>query len=150
MYKKVLVPLDGSEVSECSLGEVKSLFNAGVASEIILLNIVKIDIPWAVEGIEIDVNTIRNQVQASAKKYLASVKAHLAAEGIRVITVISENNRPSEAIIEYACKNNIDLIIMATHGYTGIKKVLVGSVATGVLNHSPVPVLLVRPESCQS
>jgi nucleotide-binding universal stress UspA family protein len=45
-------------------------------------------------------------------------------------------------------ENGIELIIMGTHGYTGLKKLIMGSVASGVLNSSPVPVLLIRPEAC--
>jgi nucleotide-binding universal stress UspA family protein len=49
----------------------------------------------------------------------------------------------------YARENGMELIIMATHGYTGFKKPMVGSVACGVLNQSSVPILLIRPEACR-
>jgi nucleotide-binding universal stress UspA family protein len=73
----------------------------------------------------------------------------LSAEGVTVKTESLEANRPAYAITEYAQKNGMELIVMGTHGYTGLKKLMLGSVASGVLNQSPVPVLLIRPEACR-
>ena len=52
-------------------------------------------------------------------------------------------------ISDYAKENGIDMIVIATHGYTGLKKLMLGSVALGVLQESHVPVLLIRPDSCR-
>lgn len=154
MYQKALVPLDGSKMAECTLGEVKFLVKGGFAGEITLLNVVKIDIPWSEIKDEptvgsFDINALREQAYAQAKKYLAAVESRLAAEGIKVKTAFVEANRPAQTIVEYARKNGMDLIIIATHGFTGFKKALLGSVASGVLNESHVPVLLIRPEACR-
>jgi nucleotide-binding universal stress UspA family protein len=154
MYRKVLVPLDGSEMAECTLGEVKALVKDGFAGEINVLNIVKIDIPWAQMKNEantgsFDINAVRDQAYASAKQYLVDLESRLASEGIKVKTAFVEANRPAETIVEYARKNGMDMIIIATHGHTGLKKMLLGSVASGVLNESHVPVLLIRPEACR-
>ena len=154
MYRKVLVPLDGSEMAECTLGEVKALVKDGFAGEINVLNIVKIDIPWTeikseMVSAEFDFNALRTQAFAVARKYLAAVETRLSSEGIKVKTDAIEANRPAETIVEYARKNGMDMIIIATHGHTGLKKMLLGSVASGVLNESHVPVLLIRPEACR-
>lgn len=154
MYRKVLVPLDGSEMAECTLGEVKALVKDGFAGEINLLNIVKVDIPWAelkseMVAAEFDLNAVREQAYASARQYLGVIEKRLTAEGVQVKTDVVESVRPANAIVEYAGKNGMDLIIVATHGYTGLKKALLGSVASGVLNESHVPVLLIRPEACR-
>lgn len=74
----------------------------------------------------------------------------LGAKGIKVKTEAIEANRSVYTIIEYAQKNRVDVIVLATHGYTGLKKLLLGSVAFGVLNGSHVSVLLIRPESCRT
>ena len=63
MYKKVLVPLDGSALAECTLSHLKNLFKDGSVGEVTLLNVVKVDLPWAVMGSEqyskpIDINAI--------------------------------------------------------------------------------------------
>ncbi len=150
MYQKVLVPLDGSEVAECTLPHLKSLFKEGAVGEVTLLNIVKIDIPWAeMESGQFNINAVRKQVFTSSKKYLAKVKSQLTSEGIKVEAVTVEAIGPAERIVDYAKKNSIDLIIMATHGYTGFKRLMLGSVASGVLNQSSIPVLLIRPEACR-
>jgi nucleotide-binding universal stress UspA family protein len=151
MYKKCLVPLDGSELAECALNHVKNLVKDKSVGEVTILNVVKVDIPWAeVNERTIDLDAIRKPLLAAARKYLADVESRLSSEGISVKTETIEGNRPGEIIIDYARKNGMALIVMATHGYTGFKKLLLGSVATRVLHESPVPVLLVRPESCRA
>jgi nucleotide-binding universal stress UspA family protein len=153
MYKKVLVPLDGSELAECALTHVKSLLKDGSAGEVTLLNIVKVDIPWNEIDSEqpfFDINTMRKPLFAASRKYLAKVASKLRSTGINVKTEAIEASRPDFAITDYAQKSGMDLIVIATHGYTGFKKLLLGSVAFGVLHASHVPVLLIRPEACRS
>jgi nucleotide-binding universal stress UspA family protein len=151
MYKKVLVPLDGSDLAECTLFHVESLVKEGSAGEITLLNIVKVDIPWAeiYDEKPFDINELRKPLVAVSKNYLAKKASQLSAKGIKVNTEALEANRPAYTIIDYAQKNGMDLIVMATHGHTGFKKLMLGSVAFGVLNESHIPVLLIRPESCR-
>ena len=84
-----------------------------------------------------------------SRKYLADVESRLASEGIKVKMESLEGNRPADAISDYAQKNGTDMIVIATHGYTGLKKLMLGSVALGVLHESHIPVLLIRPESCR-
>ncbi len=161
MYKKILVPLDGSELAECALNHVKKLFQGGlVGGEVVLLNAVVADIPWRAlnvgeEGhsITFDINTIIKSFMDKSRKYLAKVKyrfsSELSSDGINVKTEAIESNGPSSTITDYARKNGVDLIIIATHGYTGMKKMLLGSIALKVLHESNVPVLLIRPEACR-
>jgi nucleotide-binding universal stress UspA family protein len=156
MYKKILVPLDGSELAECALNHVKKLFQDGPVGEVILLNAVVIELPWrelnASEGgqaIVFDYNAFKKTFINKSKKYLARVKSRLSSEGIKVQTKTIESNRPSSTITDYAQKNGVDLIVIATHGYTGMKMMMLGSTALKVLHESNVPVLLIRPEACQ-
>ena len=155
MYKKVLVPLDGSALSECTLSHVKNLFKDGSVGEVTLLNVVKLDLPWASMGEEgyparvIDLEAIRKPLFTASRKYLADIESRLVSEGIKVKTESLEGSRPANTITEYAQEKGMDMIIMGTHGYTGLKKLMLGSVAFGVLNRSHVPVLLIRPESCR-
>jgi nucleotide-binding universal stress UspA family protein len=80
-----------------------------------------------------------------------SVGAGLVSEcvGMNVSMETLESYHPAQAITDYAEKNGVDLIVIATHGYTGMKKMLLGSIALKVLHESNVPVLLIRPEECQ-
>ena len=154
MYKKVLVPLDGSALAECTLSHVMNLIKDGSVGEVTLLNVVKVDLPLALmqsadypKGIDLD--GIRKPLFIVSRKYLAEVESRLASEGIKVKMESLEGNRPADTITEYAHKEGMDMIIIGTHGYTGLKKLMVGSVAFGVLHQSHVPVLLIRPESCR-
>ena len=154
MYKKVLVPLDGSELGECTLSHVKNHFKDGSVGEVTLLNVVNFDFPWARMGSEqdaqhFDLNAIREPFFVKSRKYLADIESRLLSEGIKVKTESLEGNRPADTITEYAQEKGMDMIIIGTHGYTGLKKLMLGSVAFSVLHQSHIPVLLIRPESCQ-
>jgi nucleotide-binding universal stress UspA family protein len=157
MYKKILVPLDGSQLAECSLNHVKKLFQDGSAGEVVLLNAVVVDLPWREMNVSevgihppIDYRALVDASADKAKKYLAKVQSRLSAEGLKVMVEARESNSAASAITDYAQKNGVDLIVIATHGYSGMKKMLLGSVASKVLHESNVAVLLIRPEACQS
>jgi len=156
MYKKILVPLDGSELAECTLNHVKKLFQDGPVGEVVLLNAVVVDIPWRelntgdeMHPITFDYNAFKKTFMDKSRKYLAKVKSRFSSEGIKVKTETIESNGPSQTITDYAQKNGVDLIVIATHGYTGMKKMMLGSVALKVMHESNVPVLLIRPEACR-
>jgi nucleotide-binding universal stress UspA family protein len=155
MYKKILVPLDGSELAECALNHVKKNFQDCPAGELVLLSAVVVDLPWkelnAGDGgqpVMFDFRAFTKSFVDKSEKYLAGVQARLSSEGINVKTETIESNGPSHTITDYAQKNGVDLIVIATHGYTGMKKMLLGSVALKVLHESNVPVLLIRPDAC--
>ena len=155
MYKKILVPLDGSELAECALNHVKNLFKDGSAGEVILLNAVVVDLPWRElnrsEGDQspvFDYAAFVNAFIEKSRRYLAKVQSRLSSEGLTVKTETIKSSAPSHTITDYAQKNGVDLIVIATHGYTGMKKMLLGSVATKVLHEAHAAVLLIRPEAC--
>ena len=151
MYHKVLVPLDGSKLAECALTHVKTMVKEGFAGDVTLLNVVHVDAPYSeLYGKHFDVTAMRKAYFTAASKYLADVEARLGTEGISVKTEVVEQKRPAPAITDYALKNGIDLIVIATHGYTGLKKLMLGSVALSILHDSHTPVLLIRPEACRS
>ena len=136
MYKKILVPLDGSELAECSLNHVKSLVKNGSAGEVILLNAVVVDLPWrelsrseSSNAPVFDYAAFVNAFLEKSRRYLAKVQTRLRSEGLTVKTETIESNAPSHTITDYAQQNGVDLIVIATHGYTGMKKMLLGSVA---------------------
>ena len=150
MYQKVLIPLDGSELAECALPEVKKLAGGGLIGEAILLNVFEIDfmgIPTTQTGI-IDINVLRNAHLDKSRRYLEKIQSELISEGFKV-KMESLEGTPAQTIVDYAEANDVDLIVIVTHGYTGMKKLMFGSVALRVLHDSHVPVLLIRPESCK-
>ena len=142
MYQKILVPLDGSEFAECSLGHVISLSQMGSIGEVILINVLD-PIMWCREGR--DFVAFRNSQFTQAEKYLEKIKSRLGSEGIKVRSDILEGGLPASSIVKYAEENAVDLIVITSHGHTGMKKLMLGSVALEVLHDSHVPVLLIRP-----
>jgi nucleotide-binding universal stress UspA family protein len=147
MYSKVMIPLDGSNLAECALAELRKLAAKGFVGEAILLSVIDIPSLYLVEGI--DFNALRNGHHRKFESYLEELRSQLQAEGVRVKTEILEG-RAAQAIVDYARKNGVDLIVLATHGYTGMKKLMFGSVALRILHDSPAPILLIRPESCRT
>ncbi|OPY85723.1 MAG: Universal stress protein family protein [Smithella sp. PtaU1.Bin162] len=153
MYKKVLVPLDGSELAECALDHVKDMFKHGIAGEILVLNVFCPYIPPIAEGETgsyVNVAEFKKRAGNDSKKYLDRVESQLASEGIKVKAVSLEGERAADAISTYARERGVDLIVLASHGYTGLKKLMFGSVALELLHDSHVPVLLIRPETCRT
>lgn len=146
MYEKVLVPLDGSELAECALPEVIKLARGGIVGEVILLNVVDIPSLWVAEGL--DVMKLKNALLVKSQDYLSDVQSRLSREGLNVRDVVMEG-KTAQTIIDYSRENAVNLLVLATHGYTGMKQLMFGSVALRVLHDARVPVLLIRPESCR-
>lgn len=153
MYQKVLVPLDGSELAECALPYVINMVKSGSVEEVIILNVYTAHInfmPTEYNYGGLGYADLKERVKEYSLTYLDDVETRLSAEGVKVKTQSMESIRPAKAISEYVQKMGIDLIIIATHGYTGLEKLMFGSVALEVLHDSHVPVLLIRPESCRA
>ena len=156
MFKTVLVPLDGSVNAECTLSNVKHLAKEGSIGEVILFNDAEINFPLSaihpddiIYGNDYDFQAFRQAILDKANSYLDRLEVQLKSEGINVKSVVMEGNSPAQDIADFAQKNGVELIVLATHGYTGLKRMLLGSVAFKVLQLSPIPVLLIRPESCR-
>jgi nucleotide-binding universal stress UspA family protein len=139
MYRKILVPLDGSALAECALPHVRNFLRGGLAGEVTILN------ASFFQNIPIEHWTPLREKSIS---YLEDVESKFSAQGMKVKTEYREGDRPAEVISNYVRENGIDLIIIATHGHTGLKKMIFGSVALEVLHNSTVPVLLIKPGSC--
>jgi nucleotide-binding universal stress UspA family protein len=88
-------------------------------------------------------------VKMYAKNYLAKASGSLKKAGIAAETAIV-HGIPADEILDYATKNGVDLIIMSTHGRSGVSRWAFGSVADRVLRHSTAPVLIVPPRGCRT
>ena len=152
MFRHALVPLDGSDLAECTLNHATTMIKDGILGEVTLFNVYKVDFPWIKiddEFQHIDLGVLKEKAREVSQRYLTGLESRLASQGVRVTTVSWDAPKADAAIADYARTKDIDVVIMATHGYTGMKRMLMGSVASGVLNQSSVPVLLIRPESCR-
>ena len=147
MYKKILVPLDGSQLSECSLEHVKTIATGCNVPEVVLVRIIEPIHGYAVLG-EDWYKEAENKAKATINNYLSGVADELRKSRINVTTVILQGE-PAEEILGYAEKNNVDLIIHTTHGFSGIVRWAIGSVADRVIRHARVPVLTIAPPSCR-
>lgn len=149
MYKKVLVPLDGSALAESALPEVKRLAQCGCVGEVLLVNVVEDPMRGAMEGMEVlNLAEIENSLRDHARKYLTDIQIQLNSENIKASSEVL-GGRAAQSIVSYAKENGVDLIIIASHAHSGVKKWVFGSVALRVLHEAHVPVLLIRPESHQ-
>jgi nucleotide-binding universal stress UspA family protein len=126
-YRRVLVPLDGSELAERAIPYAKNLVKAR-DSEVILFTA-------SIASVE--------QLDRPMKAYLELNAKELQSQGIKASIAIAYGNVADE-IIKFADKNKIDLIILSTHGHSGIKRWALGSVALKVLHGTCIPVLLIK------
>ena len=150
MYKNILAPLDGSELSECSLDHVTAVAKGCQVPNVILLHVVEPHDRYAgYTGISQEMlGEIRKELRTNTEDYLAKVVDKLKKKGINAKTAVVEG-KPSDEILNYADKNQADLIIMSTHGSSGLTRWAFGSVADKVIRHSPVPVLVIAPPGCR-
>jgi nucleotide-binding universal stress UspA family protein len=149
MYKKILAPLDGSELSECTLDHVSAIGSGCQVPEVILLQVIEpLQTAAAIEIPETFANTLSKQRKKDAGDYLRKAVERIKRSGLKVETAIA-NGEPADEILKYAEKNKVDLIVMSTHGRSGIVRWAMGSVAEKIVRHSPVPVLTVTPPGCR-
>lgn len=146
MYKKILVPLDGSELAECVLPHVKAVASGCNVDEAVLLEVIE-PIPLRAQEGGANNDALQNASENAAREYLAKVQSKLASDGLKVSIEVSWG-KPAEAIIEFAENNGVDLMMIASHGRSGVSRWVYGSVAEKVLRSSHMPLLIVRPPGC--
>ena len=148
MYKKILVPLDGSPFAECVLEHIKNMAVGKQISEVVLVFVVEPINQGVYDMPENTLADIQKQSESASEDYLKKTASKLAAEGIPAVWTILHGGI-AEAILEYAGKNKIDLVIMSTHGLSGVSRWAMGSVAYRVARQVTVPVMLVAPPDCR-
>jgi nucleotide-binding universal stress UspA family protein len=142
---KILVPLDGSKLAENSLVRLKTIVGQASASEIVLLRVVEPVMSYEIDALTQSrhhVDDVEQRGKADAEAYLAGVAKNLGKEGLTVKTAIVFG-KAAESILDYAEQNNFDLIVISTHGRSGITRWAFGSVADKVVHSSKIAVLLV-------
>jgi nucleotide-binding universal stress UspA family protein len=144
MYEKILVPLDGSELAERAVRHAKEIAR-GTGAEILLLQAVFIPMPIVPEAVLIAGGKAVEEASRTAAEYLEKTAASLRTEGLSVRTMIDERP-PADAILHIAEREEVDAIVMSTHGRSGLSRLVMGSVAESVLHASRRPVMLVKPE----
>ena len=144
LYQHLLVPIDGSETSMVAMKEAIKLGKA-LNSKITVVQVMALD-PFIAD---VYVKTGQtNELIERTRTYLLDIlekaKQEFANEGITVEAKLLEGFVVHEEIIQAAQDLNADLIVMGSHGRTGVRKLVLGSVAQKVLGESHIPVLIVR------
>jgi nucleotide-binding universal stress UspA family protein len=164
-YQKILVPLDGSELAAQALPHAEEIAR-GMGAKLILAQIVETRVGFVVApvgtassgpgigrgagGFGVVVGDDLGQMAAmdEANAHLDRLAASLKHRGIDT-TVDINTGDPATCIVDYAVANAVDLIVMSTHGRSGLSRWAYGSVANKVLQAAPCPVLVVRPTDGQ-
>jgi nucleotide-binding universal stress UspA family protein len=146
MYKKILVPLDGSKLSEHALDHLSELLTPSSDTGVVLLRVVEpLTVLYAGGPGAIDATQkAQKQLEADAVAYLNKIENGLKRRKLSVETAVIEGI-PADVILDFASQHKVDLIIMSTHGRSGITRWFFGSVAEKVIRHSTVPVLISPP-----
>ena len=143
MYRKILVPLDGSELSETVLphvGAIAKCMNAAV-----ILVRVPVVLPYDYNIVDPElITTLEVNAKAEIQAYLEKQVAALQADGVRASFIVGEG-LVAETLLSIADSEQCDLICMSTHGRSGFARMLMGSTADRVVHGAKAPVLLVRP-----
>ena len=136
----ILVAVDGSENSEFALEQAFSMANTCNSK---LYAITVIDIyPKQIEGTP----GAKEQMQTEAEAVLKKVRARAKKKNISVETAFHWGRHPHEVILNECKEKGVDLIVLGSHGRTGLKKFFMGSVAQKVVGYSRCPVMIVPPE----
>jgi nucleotide-binding universal stress UspA family protein len=150
-FKRILVPLDGSAVSERALPAAIALAQR-FDSQVILLQVQDIPSPTpptshseATMGWIGWVREARQEAHREAQRYLEALQRELDQQGVTV-RILLRDTAPAEDILDVASAEAIDLIVMSSHGRGGLARWVFGSVAEKVVRHSPCPVLIIRQQ----
>lgn len=154
MFKHILVPTDGSELSRESARRAV-LFAKSVGAQVTAIYVyAKPDLSMRHEGDLIDPAALDHLTDSAdlgsdkwAKEYLGFIKKLCKEKSVECHTIVTVANQPYKSIVEAARDNGCDLIFMASHGLGGIRSLLLGSETQKVLVHSDLPVLVYRAQS---
>ena len=150
---KVLVPIDGSELSR-KAADYAILLSSKLGSELFIMHVLN-DVPYehnvgsyGLYDIETpdEIKQILQESKEMTKEWFDKIKEDAVKMNMKVIKTELVTTRSSieSAIVDYAERNGIDLIVLGTAGHSGFKKLFVGSVASGVIKHSHCPVMMIK------
>ena len=155
MYNRIMVPLDGSELAERVLPHVNAFVSAFPEASAVLVRVVEpspslFDDTASIsstsrEKMIADIKRIDEKRKSDAAAYLDGVIKNSTSEGGKFTSVVL-SGRVADRLAEYIDKQDMDLVIIATHGRSGISRWVRGSIAERVLSSSRVPVFMVRPD----
>lgn len=143
-FKHIMVPVDGSDLSASILGPASDLARA-TGAKLTLVHVVSSSAVLGTRIFPVLPDDVAPAME-KAREYLDGKAAELRSQGLTVEAHVEEHEAPGRAIAAIADKLDADVIALATHGYGGLRRALLGSVADKVLRSSPLPLLVQRPE----
>lgn len=147
MYRKILVATDGSTLSKKAVKSAIELAGA-VGAELIALYVVpRYPVSYFEGGVTVstaDIARTEKQWAERGQAVVDAVRDAAVAAGVKARSTITRSDLIAEAILANVKKNKCDLVVMASHGRRGLKRILLGSETQQVLTHSTVPVLVLR------
>jgi len=151
MYQKIMVPLDGSELAECVLPQVEAIATGCGVSTVVFVRVVEpLEFPDGEIRILMDESKLKNmesERETDAQQYLDQLVGRLKFGASKLETKVIVG-LAAESLAAFAEKNEFDLIVISTHGRSGVSRWVWGSVADRILRAACVPVLMVRAPGC--
>ena len=147
MYKSILVATDGSKLSSSAVNSAIALAALTGADLVALKVVPRYPVSYFEGGVALDPNDIarvEKQWANDGQTVVDAVKKAALAKGVSVKAITTKSDFVSDAILATAKKHKCDLIVMASHGHRGIKRLLLGSETQQVLTHGTIPVLVLR------
>jgi nucleotide-binding universal stress UspA family protein len=143
--ERLIVPLDGSDLAERALPYAGALAKK-LGLEISLAQVYSFDgmIHNSLDGYVPDWERLRETIKRETQSYLDQVSDRLTRTGVRQLSTAVLRGEPAEEIIKLARRTPHSLVVMCTHGRSGIGRLLLGSVTDRVVRHSGDPVLVIR------
>jgi len=136
--ERILIPLDGSPLAEMALPKAVELLSDRPGATLILLRAAEVRTLPGVDPIDAQATVVRE-----AESYLVTVADRLREQGVTQVVRSVWYSSAAKAIVEAARVRGVDLIVMSTHGRSGLRRALRGSVAESVLRRTRIPILLV-------
>jgi len=156
MYNKIMVPLDGSQLAECVLPHVHAITSGCKIATVVFVRVIdpaKLSAILPAQGElgyqEKNRRELQLQRRKTAEDYLKKIVEDTAIENAQIHYEVLEG-KAAETLADWAEKNDVDLIVIASHGRSGIGRWMMGSVADRIMHSVCVPVLMIRAPGCES
>lgn len=143
MGKQVLVPVDDSDRSKEALAFAVENYPDATITALHVVDPGSFPAGGFESGVTTDIEQLRDTKEKHAEELLETLREHAADLGADIETA-TDTGKPARTIVEYADDNDVDLVVVGSHGRTGASRVLLGSVAETVVRRSSVPVTVVR------